>query len=118
MSRSYANESSHPSRNWSQVVEVCHSPSSASMFLRRRHWTDLVPLLGPGGVDRSRRVSCDLEHRAVMVGEHARIVDRVLLHELDYLKRTALAVDVRESDLRFERRLGSFRVHEQAVGKN
>ena len=43
----------------------------------------LGPLFRPGRVDRLLRIRDDLQHRTVVVREHARIVHRVLLHELD-----------------------------------
>ncbi|MCX7281303.1 MAG: hypothetical protein NTX21_07075 [Alphaproteobacteria bacterium] len=45
-----------------------------------------------------------MRHRAVVIGELARIVHGVPLHELCDLQRADLAVDVEHDDIGFERR--------------
>lgn len=74
-----------------------------------------LALPGPPRVDRLRRISRDLEIRAVVIRVIAVLVAPVLCHELNDLKRALGAVDVGQRDVCLER-LGLFRrVREQSV---
>src|SRR5262245_59368948 len=74
---------------------------------------------GPALVDRLRRVGCDLKLGAVVIRVSARIVERVLGHELHDLQGALPARNVRQLDIGLERRHlagGSRRVDEEAIG--
>src|ERR1700722_4911261 len=62
-----------------------------------------IPIFGPGRVQRLCGIGGDPQHRAVVIGELAWIVHRMLFHELDHLQGAALAGDVRHRDIGFKR---------------
>jgi hypothetical protein len=52
-------------------------------------------------VDWLRRVRCNLQLRAMVIREIARIIDAVFGHELHDLERTLLAIDIGQHNVRF-----------------
>src|SRR5689334_4077990 len=84
---------SPPPARWIRLAAA--PPTKASAALGR-----------PGRVDRLSRIGRDVQHRAVVIGELAGIVHRMGFHELNHLQDAALAVDVRDGDIGFERIAG------------
>src|SRR5258706_14355502 len=76
-----------------------------------------ISIFGPDSVDRFSGISSDAQRRTVVIGELARIVHRMLLHEFGHLQCAALAVDIWQGDFRFEGLICPGVMLEQPVGK-
>ena len=76
------------------------------------------PFGRPLFVNWFRRVRGNLQIRAVVVHEIARIVDAVLGHELYDLKRASLAVDIGQLNVRFPRGVHFGCMDPQAIGEH